>query len=215
MARLLKRYTSLASALDVLAKQRFALLDPSTWKDKNDCRFLEAYKNHSNLKRIYAVCMTYAAETYHHWEVFARHNEGVCIEFHEQNFRSLFPNTGDYKFGDVKYYSVSQINEMGFISSDHLPFMKGDGYEPEKECRLIYGSMHGDGIVHYIPCPIESINRIIINPWIPHALVGGVRDAIKNASRGTPPKIFASRLVDDEQWAAAVRRVNDYESMLR
>ena len=198
----------------MLANRRFALLDPASWKDKNDSRFLEAYRVHSELAKVYASCLTYAPETYHHWEVFSRHNEGVCVEFREIDFLDMLPNITEYRYGDVKYYSGAEIKRMSFIRSEDLPFMKGDGYEPEKEFRVIFGDRIENGNVHYIRLNIDAVNRIIINPWIPHSLIEVVRSALKGACGGSSRKISASRLLDDQQWRDAIKAVNNFEISL-
>jgi hypothetical protein len=43
-APILKRYTTLSSALDVLENKRLTLLDPAKWDDRNDTYFIELYR---------------------------------------------------------------------------------------------------------------------------------------------------------------------------
>lgn len=214
MAKLLKRYTSLANALDTLKNERLTLLDPATWKDKNDTRFMEAYREKSGYKKIYAACFSHVGEAYHHWEVFARHNEGVCIEIFRDELISSLSEKDGYVFRDVEYYNLTQLSKMHSILDVDLPFMKGDGYRPEQEFRLIYGDRNGRFPVHHLVCPRKFVNRIIINPWIPHGLVPAVKDALRSAIGAREPRIEVSSFIDNEQWAKAVNNVTDFESLL-
>jgi len=115
MAELLKRYTSLANALDTLRNSRLTLLDPATWKDKNDTRFLEMYKTRNSFSNIYAACFTHSGDTYHHWEVFARHNEGICIEIVRDKLIEIVDKVPGYHFGYMNYFSLYQIKKKDNI----------------------------------------------------------------------------------------------------
>ena len=68
----LKRFTSLAGALDMLMSERLTLLSPASWEDRNDIAFLEAYRTKRGVHHIFAMCFTQAPETFHHWSVFAK-----------------------------------------------------------------------------------------------------------------------------------------------
>src|SRR5882724_9846094 len=83
---LLHRYTSLPSALDLLLEQRLFLGSPSRWADRNDSIFLEEYRKRKSAKAVFAVCLTEAEETSHHWTAFASGTDGVRIEFDKRSF---------------------------------------------------------------------------------------------------------------------------------
>jgi hypothetical protein len=61
------------------------------------------------------------------------------------------------------------------------------------------------------------VNRIIINPWIPHGLVPVIRDALLGAMGGRgpgKPRVEVSSLIDNEQWASAVNNVYDFDKVV-
>tara|TARA_R110000868_G_scaffold32759_28_gene119386 strand:+ start:698 stop:964 length:267 start_codon:yes stop_codon:yes gene_type:complete len=86
--------------------------------------------------------------------------------------------------------------------------MKGDGFKPEQEFRLIYGDNNSKSQVHHLSFPAQYINRIIINPWIPHGLVPAVKAALRSAMGDHKPRIEVSNLIDSEQWAEALHHVD-------
>ena len=68
---LLRRYTDVTSLIHIRRRRKITLLDPTTWEDKNDSKFLSIYKDKNNLKTVLALCFTDAPETSHHWKVFS------------------------------------------------------------------------------------------------------------------------------------------------
>jgi hypothetical protein len=83
MSGAIRRYTELPFLLDFLRTREIALLSPSSWDDKNDAHYLDAYaKAKAEAKSaspgaVRALCMTEASETYHHWKVFSSGSSGM------------------------------------------------------------------------------------------------------------------------------------------
>jgi hypothetical protein len=77
----LRRYTDIPALISVLSERKITLLDPASWDDKNDSRFLALYKDKEKLQSVLALCFTQTDEMYHHWRVFANGSAGVCIRF--------------------------------------------------------------------------------------------------------------------------------------
>ena len=65
-----RRYTDLASLLDMLRRGAITLLRPDTWDDRNDRLMMKTYADCLELKTLLALCLTSRGETYHHWKVF-------------------------------------------------------------------------------------------------------------------------------------------------
>ena len=65
-----------------MTQRKITLLDPQSWDDSNDSRYLALYKEKKKLTTVLALCFTQASETYHHWRVFANGSSGICITFH-------------------------------------------------------------------------------------------------------------------------------------
>jgi hypothetical protein len=84
MDKYLRRYTDLPFLLDYLRTKELALLSPKMWDDKNDSHYLESYAKTNGFATTYALCLTEASETYHHWKVFTSGANGVCIEFKKE-----------------------------------------------------------------------------------------------------------------------------------
>jgi hypothetical protein len=81
MAQFLRRYTNLPALIHLLTKRKITLLDPESWDDKNDSRFLTLYGKKNSLKTVLALCFAKSRETYHRWRVFADGPSGVCVRF--------------------------------------------------------------------------------------------------------------------------------------
>jgi len=88
---------------------------------------------------VYALCLTAAAETYHHWKVFTHGPAGVCIEFKKD---ALQQSVG--KFEGLKANSViyKKSGEMRGKQPDveQLPFLKREAFRDENEFRLVYAA---------------------------------------------------------------------------
>lgn len=213
LATKLRRFTSLANAIDMLVNNRLALLSPKTWQDRNDTRFLETFLESTGYKSVFAACFTRASETYHHWGVFGRANEGVCIEFNGEALLGPLDNRHGYYFRDVAYTRLSHLREMSEISVYDLPFMKRYGFKDEREFRLIYASKYAN-VSHYVDVDRSMVNRIIFNPWIPAANVDALKSVLRSIKGWRDIYLEKSSLIDNAQWEKACRKVDEFEFML-
>ena len=84
--RLLKRYTELPYVLQILQTRKLTLMNPGSWDDRNDSHFVQAYRERKGYGSVLALCLTEAAQTYHHWRVFTRGASGACLQFNKQRF---------------------------------------------------------------------------------------------------------------------------------
>lgn len=196
----LKRYTTLASAVDMLVEQRLALLNPSKWQDTNDTYFLEMFQEHIRAKSLYAACFTQAPETFHHWKAFAGDNEGVCVEFdRDALLGSLLPLPA-YHWHDVNYRTVAQLRLRKRINAFELPFLKRKGFGDEKEVRIIHWSgRKPQRGVHCIPIRRTWIKRIVLNPWLNEALFQSMKLALTSIPGCSRVPIQRTTLTDNSE----------------
>ena len=128
-----RRYTDLASLVDMLSRRAITLLRPDTWDDRNDRLMMETYANCLELKTLLALCLTSRGETYHHWKVFTDKNNGVCIRFRRIEFEQTMRAAG-VKVGKVEYLKLEEL-----VAEEHpietLPFLERFGFGDEGEYR--------------------------------------------------------------------------------
>lgn len=205
----LRRYTTLASAVDMLVNERLALLNPFAWKDTNDTHFLAAFQECVKAKSVYAACFTQAQETYHHWRVFAGENEGVCIHLDKTALLNHLNSSKSYIYDDIKYRSLYQIERRKSINAYELPFLKRKGFLDEKEFRLLYKSNKSQASVHYVQIKRSWIKRIVVNPWISETLFDSMKVALNSIPKSSRVKIFPSTLINNWQWKNACEKVSE------
>lgn len=203
-AIILRRYTELPVVLEVLQNRQLTLLSPLLWDDKNDRASMQSYADSEGHKSVLGICFSQAAETFHHWKVFAPHSSGVCIEFHKNELLALVPNAG-YKHRKVKYQRPPEFL-AGYPTSRDLPFIKGWAYRHEIEYRIVYAS-EAKGL-QAISFPIEpsSIRSIVLSPWLAKALVEPTRKAINAVAGCEKIPVTHSSVVENEAWIAYVNR---------
>ncbi len=211
----LKRYTTLASALDMLVQEHLALLDPSKWKDTNDTHFLGAFTDCVKANSIYAACFTQAEETYHHWQVFAGDNEGVCVEFDKEALLGSLVDQRRYMWDDMKYRTLGQLRVRKRINAYELPFLKRKGFADEKEFRLLYHATGAQKPVHLVPIKREWIKRIIINPWLNDALYKSMRTALKSIPGCGNISVIHTSLINNTEWKDACEKVAELNIVKR
>lgn len=196
----LKRYTHLPALLHLLQTRQLTVLSPSTWADQNDTSYLHRYMAaRQDVKGLYVLCLTEAADTFHHWSIYAGGPSGVKIEFHPAKFQAWI-NTVEPRplLKRVEYKRLDQIEEAA-RNGDSLPFLKRIAFRDEDEVRLLVVDLQNDSPAHYLPnFDLSAIQKISLSPWLPKALEESVRNAIVRASGES-----------NEKWAArTVRRTS-------
>jgi hypothetical protein len=162
------RYTNIAAAIDILARQELVLLDPISWDDRNDRHFMNLYKEYIGADGLYAACCTLSNETYHHWHVFGGRS-GAYLEFEkselEAHLKGLKKSGHRLRFEEVNYYTLNAIGE-GKLTPEDMPFAKRWGFNAEEEYRII-AEGDADQITYSIPLPVGLIRKVVINSWLP------------------------------------------------
>ena len=204
--RTFRRYTNLASALHILRNGCLTLLSPETWDDRNDAYFMSEYKRLKKAQSILAICLAIREETYHHWQVFSRGADGVCLEFDPDKLRLAFDRAPGVRHQLVDYRLITEVNKMDDVDLDSLPFMKRWPYGDEKEYRAIFVDRCHE--VDAFPVPIEpdAITRITLSPWLAPALVPVVKETLKSLP-SCPKEVYRSTLLDNNQWKKLTGRV--------
>lgn len=204
IARCLRRYTDLPGALHVLQNRCVTLLPPLSWDDKNDRAAMQRYAQASGHKSVLGLCLSQAAETFHHWKVFAPGQSGVCIEFRKQDLLAQVPRTG-YQHKEVQYQNPTEFL-AGYPTPSELPFIKGSGYRHEIEYRIVFADeTEGRQSVSF-PVTLDSIRSIVLSPMLPSALAETVRSTINRIPGCEGIPVTHSKVVENEAWIQYVNR---------
>ena len=195
----IRRYTSLPVLLDLLTHQRITLVSPMLWEDKNDIFLLDRYADIYDFAFVGAVCLTQANETFHHWKIFGGGNSGVCIEFHTEELQRYILPHANVRMELVKYLRVDGISNNEIYPIDCLPFYKRLGFSAEEEVRIIC-SNQDDIDCYHIPIDLSSIVRVVASPFLPDALLDGVRRTIHSIANCASVRVDKSRLIESKTW---------------
>lgn len=193
-----RRYTDLASLLDILRRREITLLRPDTWDDRNDRLMMETYADCLDLKTLLALCLTSRGETYHHWKVFTDKSNGVCIHFRQDEFKRAMRAAG-VKVEKVKYLKLEQL-----VAENHLietlPFLKRFGFGDEGEYRAVYQNKAAEDGLKRVEIDLNIIERISLNPWMPKPIFESVRATIEALRQGATFTVDHSSLIDNRRW---------------
>ena len=191
-----RRYTSLPFLLDLLHKKQLALLDPSTWEDRNDAYFMEQYKKKKKLKTLLAVCFAEAPETYQHWKIYSGNSSGVCIEFDKDRLLEKTLIGKGFRCQKIEYLPF-----RGELTSvEKLPFTKRVAFKGEKEFRIIYENEDEEIKIKYLPIVPQDIVRIILNPWVSQSVYKSIASIIKNIGGLENVRTRKSGILEYEKW---------------
>jgi hypothetical protein len=198
----LRRYTTLPVLLDLLKEKQLTLISPTSWADRNDSFYLELYMNGRKAKSVLALCLSEAGETFHHWKVFTKGSDGVCIQFHRDVLLDSVNSIENLLHGPVEYV---EINKAKPPRLDRLPFLKRFPYRDEKEYRLVYIDPEHEIDFKCVPIPIDSIEKITLSPWLPENLRRVVSETICSVA-GCAVQVSNTALLDNERWKNLGRR---------
>lgn len=205
--RTLRRYTNLASAMHILHNRCLTLLSPETWDDRNDAYFMAEYKRLKGVKTVLAICIADREETYHHWQVFSRGADGVCIEFDRERLLAAFDTAGGIAHRYVDYELVTKANAMRDVDLEILPFTKRWPYGDEKEYRAVYVNTCKEMSAFPVPIALGAIKRITLSPWLAPALVEAVKMTLTSLPGCNGLRIYRSTLIDNKPWQKLTGRV--------
>lgn len=196
--RLLRRYTNLASALHILRTRSITLLPPDSWDDRNDRALMAAYKAKKQYKTVLALCFSQAAETYHHWKVFASGSDGVFVEFDKPRLLQALKD-GNIKAKSIDYVPIGDLKDRP-PTLNELPFSKRLAYLDENEFRVVYTSKEESVDSKNFTIPVGAFERVMVNPWLPESLTDAVRQTINEIPGFKRLKVVQSRVTDSPAW---------------
>lgn len=195
----LRRYTDLPSLIYLLSKRKITLLNPQSWDDKNDSRYLEIYRKRKNLESVLALCFSQSEETYHHWRVFAPGPAGVCIRFDRAALLNAVEDNILVTCRPVKYLTVPDIKKSAPKIAT-LPFLKRRAFEPENEFRMVYASVGEEMATLDIDIPLSCVKRVTLSPWMHDALSADVKTVLKTIRGCSGLEVVRSTLISNDQW---------------
>lgn len=205
--RLLKRYTRLSVAIDMLVAERLTLLSPSSWQDGNDIAFMDAYREVRGLGAVLAACFTQAPETFHHWATFAGGSDGVRIDIDGDALLGSLAGDDGYRWGDVTYLTLRQIAARASIPVADLPFLKRHAFRDEREFRLIRHAGDAGVRTHDVPIRRSWVRGITLGPWLPANLADSAKAALRALPGCGGLYVQRTHLRDNARWRGALARL--------
>ena len=199
MRGVLRRYTDLPGVIYLLTERTLTLLDPQTWDDSNDSRYLALYREKKRLKTVLAVCFTQSDETYHHWRVFAPGASGVCVRFKRVRLLTALKGMTNLRSGSVRYLKLPEIRKAR-LRTQQLPFLKRYAFEHEKEYRVVYESKSERLATLDIDIPLSCIERVTLSPWMHTALSNHVKRTLRAIPGCSHLEVVRSTLIGNEEW---------------
>lgn len=201
MATFLRRYTDALSLIDILNNKRLSLLSPAHWYDQNDAFGLELYRKRVGAARVYALCFTDAAETGHHWQLFAGQNHGVCIMFDHSALRAHLDDFLQVLHGPVEYLNLSRLAARSPIPDERLPFLKRETFAAEQEYRIVATEEAFFAADTYsIPLPLHLIKRITLGPGMSRGIAETLKDLLCKQDGCADIPFAHSKLVNNARW---------------
>jgi hypothetical protein len=204
----LRRYTSLPALIDILVRRRITLLSYRSWIDSNDRRALQIYQQTLHYGFVGAMCLTRSAETFHHWQIFAPGDAGVCIVFDKRAFQSAFHDRPHLLAGPVEYVQLNQIGELNAQDIHRLPFIKRYGFRDEREYRLL-GYTVEERPTLSVEIQPKLIRYVIMSPFAHPDLVATTTRALRSINGWQQLPVRHSSLTDNQTWQVALERYAD------
>ena len=197
----LRRYTTFLSALDIIVRRKLVLQSPDTWVDRNDTAFIGAYCERQNLSTVSALCLAQAPETFHHWQIFAGREAGVCIVFKGDEFKLWATKQPSLIARNVEYKAITELRSGGQIKTDDLPFLKRAGFEDEQEYRLISTAVLKRGETSTeLDIDLSLIDRLTFSPFIHKSLFESAKAVVKGIEGCKNLRCSHSQLISNKQW---------------
>lgn len=200
---ILRRYTTLPVLIDMLVREQITILGYNHWVDVNDRHALELYQAALRYGFVGAMCLTNAPETFHHWQIFAQGESGVCIVFDRRRLEAHFAGSSLFICRPVEYVQLSEIGAVDASDIHRLPFLKRYGFRDEREYRLL-GFAPEDRLSMSIPIMPDLIRRVTFSPFTHPSLVTSLRLALRALPAWSRLRVGHSNLTSNETWQAAL-----------
>ena len=202
----LRRYTDALVLLDMIKNERISLTSPDTWFDKNDTLGLKEYGLGKGTGRTHALCLTEAAETGHHWQLFAGTSHGVCVMFDAEALKAHVAKYYPHLLqGPMHYINLKQLKEKYPFDNDELPFFKRKTFQDEKEYRIVSWTPDPNaGSTYDINIDRNIIQRVVFGPRMPKNLTETLRSVCETIADCNHIQFTSSRVENNESWHDAI-----------
>lgn len=195
----IKRYTELPFVLQALQEKKLALLNPTSWDDKNDAHYVQKFKQRSRLRGVFALCLTEATQTYHHWRIFTHGASGACIHFKKNEFQQWVDDTKGLVGQRVQYRTIPQLRAQRPELAE-LPFIKRDAYRHETEYRLLHTSRKTSSGPVSFEFPVEIVERVVLNPWLHASTLKSIKALIHTIHGWKSLRVIPATIVNNDEW---------------
>jgi len=195
----LRKFTSLAVAIDLLRNKRIVLVDPRNWVDRNDIAYLQEYKRRKALKSLALTCFTTKVEQYHHWKSFADGTDGVCIHFHAKPLIDHVARQSGFRGGLVTYRRNTE-KENWTPKTGEIPFLKRLAYRDEGEYRILFEDKEQVHETKPLPLDLSYVSRIVISPRLAEGLFPAVKEQLASIAPDARIPITQSSILDSVLW---------------
>lgn len=202
----LRRYTTLPVLIDLLVREQITILGYSHWVDVNDRHALKLYQQALRYGFVGALCLTMAPETFHHWQIFAQGEAGVCIVFDRARLEAHLAGRTHFMPGPVKYVQLTNIGNVDASDIHRLPFLKRYGFRDEREYRLL-GYAVEERQSMSIAITAELIQRVTFSPFTHPNIVASVKVALRALPVWRDLRVDRSSLTSNETWQDALGSV--------
>ena len=194
-------------------RRRLSLVSYSTWKDANDRKSMEIYQRTLNYGFLGAVCLTEAAETFHHWQVFAGDSAGACVVFRREPFEAMVAASDHCILAPMSYVNLDAIGNVDASDIHRLPFLKRKGFVDEAELRVVGFAVEK---LDKLDLPLDPalVGQLTFSPFMHPELVASAREVIHQIHGWEKLRITHSRLTDSQEWQRALSKFPDRHGMV-
>ena len=199
----LHHYTKITFLLHLLSRRKVTLVNPLNWPDKNEVSTFEAYMKKEHVTSIYALSLTSAKETAHHWNSFASGIDGCRISFRKDSLEKYVRENNSLKLEKIRYINrggLKRALNSEEITSRSYPFIKRDLFRHEEEYRLIFSDSKTQNKLNHLEIDLDIISSITINAIMDREVFESIKRILKIVSNNTSIQIRQSNLLEDCHW---------------
>lgn len=203
---ILRRYTTLPVLIDMLVREQITILGYDHWVDANDRRALELYQQALHYGFLGAMCLTIAPETFHHWQIFAQGESGVCVVFDRARLEKHLASRSNFILRRVEYVQLTEIGTIDATDIHRLPFLKRFGFRDEREFRMLgFAPEKRESMT--VPITPDLIQRVTFSPAAHPNIVASLKVLLRSLPVWHDLRIGRSNLTSNETWQEALGSV--------
>ncbi len=202
----IRRYTDLSALIYMLVHNEIPILGYGSWDDVNDRKSMSIWQSTLQYGFAGAICLTEAAETFHHWKVFASGPTGVSIIFDKDRLieafsgHGLFGSNGHFLWGNMQYVAMNDLKNVDASDIHRLPFIKRVGFRDEREFRVVGYTLDRNVSLMHVPLDQSVIKEVTFSPFMHPTLVQSCKIALRSIDGWSKLKMGHSKLTDNQTW---------------